>query len=207
MAKARPVLVTAVLSAAAVVGYLSYRVLLGSDAAPDEAARAAAAAGAHAGLVERVPAITLEDLAGAPVAVSSWPGKPLIVNFWATWCGPCKKEIPLLKDLQSKRADLQVVGISIFDDRALAVEFAREIEFNYPALWGQREAVDAATAFGTVIQGLPYTIFAAADGTVLGAHAGEIHAEHLENFTAVIDDLKAGRIALPEARARIAGRM
>src|SRR5690606_2603251 len=130
-----------------------------------------------------------------------------VINFWATWCTPCLKEIPMLKALKDERADVEIVGIAIFDDRDRVANFAREMEFNYPALHGQTDTADAVTAFGPIIQNLPFTLFAAPDGSMLGAHVGELKPENLENFTAVVDDLAANRVDLAQARARIAGRM
>jgi thiol-disulfide isomerase/thioredoxin len=207
MARARPILATAVLSAAAALGYLSYRLIDGADAPQPADVGAALQTQARMDLIERVPDITLEGLAGEPVALTSWPGKALVINFWATWCTPCLKEIPMLKALKEERNDVEIVGIAIFDDRDKVAAFARDMAFNYPALHGQSERGDATMAFGPVIQNLPFTLFAAPDGSMLGAHVGELKAEHLENFTAVVDDLAASRIDLAEARARIAGRM
>ena len=207
MARARPIRAPAVLRAAAALGYLSYRFVGGADPTPPPDPGAALQTQARMDLVERVPDITLEGLDGEPVALTSWPGKALVINFWATWCTPCLKEIPMLKALKDERDDVEIVGIAIFDDRDRVANFAREMEFNYPALHGQTATADAVTAFGPIIQNLPFTLFAAPDGSMLGAHVGELTAENLENFAAVVDDLAANRIGLAEARARISGRM
>jgi thiol-disulfide isomerase/thioredoxin len=205
-----------VLSAAAVLGYLAYRSLDRSDlAAPAEPAAPPAQAEADAGDTEPAPArqpaetlpeFSLGNLAGEQQSIRSWPGKPLLINFWATWCAPCLREIPMLKELQSSRPDLQVIGIAI-DRRDPVVTFAADMQFNYPILIGQSEAWQAAAALGVEIYALPFTIFSAGDGSILGVHTGELHAEHLDNFRAVIDDLQAEKIGLAEARSRIAGRM
>jgi hypothetical protein len=97
-----------------------------------------------------------------------------------------------------------VVGIAI-DKRDDVVEFAAKMDFNYAILIGQSEAWEAAAALGVNIYALPFTVFAAADGTLLGVHGGELHAEHLDRFRAVIDDLSAGRITVQVAKDRIAG--
>lgn len=149
----------------------------------------------------------LESVDGTEVSLADFRGRPLVINFWATWCTPCLKEIPMLKALKDERDDVEIVGIAIFDDRDRVANFAREMEFNYPALHGQTATADAVTAFGPIIQNLPFTLFAAPDGSMLGAHVGELTAENLENFAAVVDDLAANRIGLAEARARISGRM
>jgi thiol-disulfide isomerase/thioredoxin len=201
MAKSRPVLLTAALSAAAVLGYVAYRSLTpsGADdgAAPGEPATAAAPLA-----VATLPDFSLGNLAGDPQSILSWPGKPLLINFWATWCAPCLREIPMLKELQTARPDLQVVGIAI-DKRDPVIEFAGNLAFNYPILIGETEAWAAAGALGVNIYALPFTIFTAGDGSILGVHTGELHSEHLERFRSVVDDLAAGRIDIDQARNRV----
>lgn len=201
MAKSRPVLLTAALSAAAVLGYLSYR--LATDGSADSAAAPTADSTAAAPpAVDRLPDFSLANLSGEQQSIQSWPGKPLLINFWATWCAPCLREIPMLKDLQAARSDLQIVGIAI-DKQDLVAEFARTMEFNYPILVGQSEAWAAAGALGVNIYALPFTIFTGGDGSILGVHTGELHAEHLDTFRTVVDDLAAGRIGVAEARNRL----
>jgi thiol-disulfide isomerase/thioredoxin len=208
MAKSRPALLTLGLSAAAVLGYVTYRVLMPTPAAaPGAAARDdGAAVEEQRQLAETLPDFSLGNLAGEPQSIRSWPGKPLLINFWATWCGPCLREIPMLKELEDQRPDIQVVGIAI-DRRDPVEKFAADMAFNYPILIGQNEAWEAAAALGVDIYALPFTVFAAADGAILGVHTGELHAEHLADFRGVIDDLAAGKIDLSEARSRLANRM
>ena len=198
MARSRPVLLTAVLSAAAILGYLSYRGLTrGVEAPAEDTASAASSA------VTTLPDFSLANLAGEQQSIRSWPGKPLLINFWATWCGPCLREIPMLKELQASHPDLQVVGIAI-DKPDLVTKFAGDMQFNYAILIGQNEAWAAAGALGVNIFALPFTVFTAGDGSILGVHTGELHAEHLEAFRDTIDALSAGRIDATEARRRIA---
>jgi hypothetical protein len=109
----------------------------------------------------------------------------------------------MLKELQASRPDLQVVGIAI-DKRDDVVQFAPKMEFNYAILIGQSEAWAAAAALGVNIYALPFTVFTAADGTLLGVHMGELHAEHLDRFRAVVDDLAGGRITVETAKERFA---
>lgn len=196
MARSRPVLLTAALSAAAVLGYLTYRGITGDADSPagDEAAVPLP--------VATLPDFSLANLAGEQQSIRSWPGKPLLINFWATWCGPCLREIPMLKELQAARPDLQVVGIAI-DKPELVSKFAGDIQFNYAILMGQNEAWAAAGALGVNIFALPFTVFTAGDGSILGVHTGELHAEHLEAYRDTVDALTAGRIDVDEARRRI----
>jgi thiol-disulfide isomerase/thioredoxin len=201
MARSRPVLLTAALSVAAVLGYLTYRTVTGGDAGDEAGSNAATTAAPLA--VERLPDFSLANLDGEQQSIQSWAGKPMLINFWATWCGPCLREIPMLKELQAARPDLQVVGIAI-DKPDLVAKFAADNAFNYPILIGQNEAWAAASAMGVNIFALPFTIFTAGDGSILGVHTGELHAEHLDSFRTVADDFGAGRIDVAEARSRIA---
>jgi thiol-disulfide isomerase/thioredoxin len=214
--KARPVLLTALLSGAALAGYIAFRLFVGpAPGAPDtpqtlQFGEDPAAADEHddapTQLVETLPNFSLDTLDGTPQSIASWPGKPLLINFWATWCGPCLHEIPMLKQLQTRRTDLQVVGIAV-DKRDAVVGFAANMQFNYPILIGESGGWDAAAAFGINVYALPFTVFTAPDGAVLGVHTGELHQEHLDNFSTVLEDLKAGKIDVATARARIAGRI
>ena len=198
----RPTLLTAVLSAATLVGYLSYRII-GTFTDPGDAADDAAIP--QPALADALPDFSLADLDGESRSIRSWPGKPLIVNFWATWCAPCLREIPLLKQFQSEHPDVQVVGIAM-DRREPVTSFAEEMQFNYPVLVGQSEAMNAAAAFGVEVLALPFTVFSSPGGALLGVQTGEIHPEHLANLSETLAALDAGSIDLEAARARIARR-
>jgi thiol-disulfide isomerase/thioredoxin len=219
LAKARPALLTAALSGAAVLGYVAYRATLGPTERPAEpesaqtidfgedlAADEETAHSAEPQFAERLPEFSLDTLAGEQQSISSWPGKPLLINFWATWCGPCLREIPMLKEFQTSQADVQVVGIAV-DRRDPVVTFAGQMQFNYPILIGDKGGWEAAAAFGVNVYALPFTVFTAADGSVLGVHTGELHSEHLQELTAVVGDLRDGKIDVATARQRLAGRI
>ena len=209
MAKSRPGLVTLGLSAAAALGYVTYRLLVPTATEPPPAANAAEQEQEQEParqLADTLPDFTLANLAGEPQSIKSLAGKPMLINFWATWCGPCLREIPMLKELQAARPDIQIVGIAI-DNREPVGKFAAEQAFNYPILVGQNEAWEAAAAIGVEVYALPFTVFTGADGALLGVHTGELHAEHLAEFGAAIDDLAAAKIGVQEARSRLAGRM
>lgn len=215
--KARPILLTALLSGAAFAGYIAFRLFVGPAPPAPESPQTLqfgedpAASDEHdddsaTPLKDTLPEFSLDTLAGTPQSITSWPGKPLLINFWATWCGPCLHEIPMLKQLQTRRTDVQVVGIAV-DKRDAVVGFAANMQFNYPILIGESGGWDAAAAFGVNVYALPFTVFTAPNGAVLGVHTGELHPEQLDNFTAVLDDLRAGKIDVATARARIAGRI
>ncbi len=199
---ATPAGLTLALSAAALVAYTGYRLLAGDPA--EEAPPTLAAA--QPTLADSLPDFALEDLGGDMRSIGSWAGKPMLVNFWATWCAPCLREIPMLKEFQTDNASLQVVGIAI-DRREPVLAFADEMQFNYPVLMGEAEAMSAASAFGVQFLALPFTVFTGADGAVLGVHTGEVHPEHLERYVAVLDELAAGEIDNAAARTRLADRI
>lgn len=200
--------VVAVAGVLTVGGYVAYRAML---VEPDAAARSEpAVADAMAGVepAQTLPEFTLANLSGEQQSIRSWPDQALIINFWATWCAPCLREIPLLKDFQdTQRANaVTVVGIAV--DRLQPVAaFAEDLAFNYPVLVGQADGMDAAASFGVEVFALPFTVFTDRNANILGVHTGELHTEDLENFAAVLEDLGAGRIDLQSARARVAGRI
>ena len=127
-----------------------------------------------------------------------------MINFWATWCAPCLREIPLLKEFQETRstAPIQVVGIAVDHIEAVR-EFAAEMNFNYPVLVGQLGAMDAAARFGVDFFVLPFTVFTDTRERILGVHSGELHAEHLDELGDVLAALEAGEIDLDSARERL----
>ena len=203
MSHPKPLLLTAALSATALATYGAYRLVL-DQAHPDSDGTTLAAA-LPATLADALPDFSLRDLHGRTTAIDSWPGRPLVINFWATWCGPCRREIPLLKSLQTDHPELTVVGIAI-DQPEPVSEFAADIDFNYPILVGLGDGMRAAAEFGIRNLALPATIFTAPDGATLGVHVGEIHTAELEEFTATLAALDAGTIDRSTARKRLAGR-
>ena len=199
---ATPTGLTLALSAAALLAYAGFRLLATGPALQEPPEFAAA----HEALADSLPDFALQDPGGEMRSIGSWAGKPMLVNFWATWCAPCRREIPMLKEFQTENSSLQVVGIAI-DHRDPVLAFADEIQFNYPVLMGEGEAMAAASAFGVQFLALPFTVFTGADGAVLGVHTGEIHAEHLERFVTVLDELAAGHIDNAAARSLLADRI
>jgi thiol-disulfide isomerase/thioredoxin len=197
---AKPAVVTAILSIAAVLGYLTYRFAI-HEPAPADGGGAAGQA-----LAETLPDFTLQNLAGDPQSIKSLEGQPLVINFWATWCVPCREEIPMLKTLQAQNPWLSVVGIAV-DKRDDVMKFADEMAFNYPILMGESDAMSAASSFGVDFFALPFTVFTDAEGRLLGVHTGQLHPEHLQNLVAVLGDLAEHRIDVRTARERIAARM
>ena len=198
-----PLLTTLVLSVCAALGYVGYRVVVDRRApAPVQETVPVS----HTKLADTLPNFRLDGLSGKPESIGQWRGKAMLINFWATWCGPCRQEIPMLKQYQSQHPSVQVVGIAV-DSTPAVKSFAAKMKFNYPILVGESEAMDAAASMGVDIVAFPFTVFVGPQGHLLGMHTGELHPEHLANLDAVLADLDAGRIGMNVARARLAGRM
>ena len=114
---------------------------------------------------------TMKDLDGKDVSLSSFKGKVILLNFWATWCGPCKAEIPAFVELQNKyKNDLVVVGYSVDDEAPKARAFANEYKMNYPILLGLGRE-DVQDAYGP-IWGIPASFIISRDGKVCKKHLG-----------------------------------
>lgn len=156
---------------------------------------------------ETVPAIELPDRDGVARSLASWKGRPVLINFWATWCGPCREEIPLLKTLRNERARerLEVVGIAI-DERDAVLRYAREIGIDYPILIGEKEGYAAAEAFGVSLV-LPFSVFADSQGRVVTLKIGELHANEAEFILDRVRDVDTHVMQLDAARVAIADRL
>ena len=195
----RKVLIAAAMLAALAAGILLRQQLRQDEApGPVDAAAATAPGVAAAGRMQ----FTLPDLEGKPRAFSEWEGNARLVNFWATWCAPCRREIPLLKETQEKHGDsgLQVIGIAV-DFTEDVVAYAAEADFNYPVLIGQEDAMAVAESSGVEFIGLPFTLVVAPGGELLAAHMGEIHAPQIDMIVAELGRLERGETGLDEARA------
>ena len=115
----------------------------------------------------------LKDMEGKEVALSSFKdqGKVVLLNFWATWCGPCKAEIPGFVELQDKYRDkLVIIGYSVDDTAELAKKYAAEYKMNYPILLGEGRE-DVQDAYGP-IWGIPASFIISKDGKVCRKHMG-----------------------------------
>jgi thiol-disulfide isomerase/thioredoxin len=114
---------------------------------------------------------TVKDLENRDVSLASFKGKVMILNFWATWCGPCKAEIPGFVELQKQYPnDLVIVGYSVDDDAPKAKAFANEYKINYPIVLGLGRE-DVQDAFGP-IWGIPASFVISKDGRVCKKHLG-----------------------------------
>lgn len=123
---------------------------------------------------------SLNDLSGKPQALAKWKGKPLLVNFWASWCAPCVQEMPELSELAAKDGgkSFNVIGIGIDSPTNLA-QFAQKTKVSYPLYVGGMSATDLARGLGNANGGLPYTVLIGADGQVRKTYLGRLKFEQL----------------------------
>ena len=126
-------------------------------------------------------AATLPEADGSPHALKQWQGKIMVVNFWATWCAPCREEMPELSRLQDQYRDrgLIVLGIAT-DDLDKIRAFKKETPVSYPLLAGDIEAMSLGADLGNDKSVLPYTVILKADGTVAKTYFGRINQALLE---------------------------
>jgi len=115
----------------------------------------------------------LPDATGRIQPFEQWRGKVLVVNFWATWCAPCREEIPVFVKLQQQYGarGLQFVGVAI-DQPDKVTAFARNFKMNYPILIGGMDSMEWVRRLGNRNGGLPFTIIADRDGIIVGSHLG-----------------------------------
>ena len=127
--------------------------------------------------------VSLPDIDGQQQALAQWKGKVMVVNFWATWCVPCREEMPEFVKLQREFGDrgVQFVGIAI-DDAAKVKPFAQELGLNYPALIGGYGAVELSKSLGNGIGALPYTLIVDRTGSISQRQLGPIKMTHLRDI-------------------------
>ena len=134
-----------------------------------------APARASAAALATLQSRSFSDLAGSDRTLLDWQGKVRVVNFWATWCEPCREEIPALQRVQAKFAanGLETIGISI-DHADKVRRFAKDMAITYPLLLGDASVIDVARALGNRAGGLPYTLVIDAQGKLLASKLGGI---------------------------------
>jgi len=125
---------------------------------------------------------TLPDLQGVEQNISQWRGKVIVVNFWATWCTPCREEIPEFIEAQKKfnEQGLVIIGIAI-DQPDKVKMFSKEFGINYPILVGSMSTWSLLEATGNQRSVLPYTVVLNRAGEIVDSYLGQINLKKLEN--------------------------
>ncbi len=173
-------------------------------ASGDAEAEDGSALAAGSPMPEKRPEFSLRDRDGRVRSITEWDGKSLVINFWATWCAPCRREIPMLNALHVSRApqNVEVIGVAV-DFRERVLEYVRDVAIDYPLLIGEQDGLDALASFGINSAGFPLTVFTDDEGRIVTAHLGELHAAEADMILDVVADLNAGRIALDTGQQRI----
>ncbi|MGR9071800.1 MAG: TlpA family protein disulfide reductase [Gammaproteobacteria bacterium] len=130
-----------------------------------------------------MPQLSLPDLSGNQRNLDEWRGKVLVVNFWATWCPPCRKEIPEFISLQQELGSkgLQFVGIAI-EEKEPVEEYLTFTDINYPILIGGDAGAALSSRFGNRIGAVPFTLIADRQGLIVHRHPGEMSRSQLEKI-------------------------
>jgi len=133
------------------------------------------------GIPELRPDFSFKDIEGNLRHANEWNGKVLLINFWATWCPPCRKEIPGFIQLRKRYAaqGFEVVGIAI-DTLDAVTDFADELEIEYPLLIGEEAGMALAQAFGNRLNVLPYSAVVDRQGRVATVKQGEFKRAEVE---------------------------
>jgi thiol-disulfide isomerase/thioredoxin len=127
--------------------------------------------------------ITLPDLSNTPRSLADWAGKKRVINFWATWCPPCRKEIPALITLQNNSTtnNVQVISIAIEDQQSVQ-SFLKDYPINFPVLIAGDDGITLSTTMGNRANAVPFTVFIDEDGAIQKTHAGEISLLELQEL-------------------------
>lgn len=130
-------------------------------------------------------ASSFPDLAGQTRRLTEWQGKALVANFWASWCAPCREEIPLLNAAQQQYgpSGLQIVGIGI-DNAANMHQFAQTVPIAYPVLIADATAIDLMRKLGNPAGGLPFTVLLDRRGRLAGRKLGAYSEPELQSALA-----------------------
>ncbi len=181
--------------AIALVSLMAGALLFVAQAPIQQATNAAPAPETASANAPNLVQFALNDMDGTQREFAEFAGNHSLLNFWATWCAPCRREIPLLKEFHAERDShgIQVIGIAVDFPEEVQI-YAEAAEFNYPILVGEQDAMAVAESSGVEFIGLPFTMVVARDGELLNAHMGEIHQNELDHIAAVLQRLDAGEI-------------
>jgi thiol-disulfide isomerase/thioredoxin len=152
---------------------------------------------------DTLPEITLAAVDGKPTKLASFGGRPLMVNFWATWCAPCRREIPLLNKIRSERQaqNGEIVGIAV-DFRQDVLKFVQKVPLNYPLLIGEEDGLAAAEAFGMGMA-FPFSVFVDSQNRILTIKIGELHEDEANFAFDRLRDIDTGVLTREAAQAQV----
>jgi len=130
-------------------------------------------------------AATLYNLDNQPVAFATHSGRPMVVNFWARWCPPCRVEIPELVALQSRQTGVEVIGINMETDPVPVREFAYAYDINYLVLLSRVSGLELMRTLGNSKGGVPFTVILNKHGSIVAQHTGVMNKQQLDAAVAL----------------------
>ena len=210
----RALLAALIIGVAGVGGFLLFRAFQGAPVGPLKPVAAESAAApqviadpgvpaAKRSVPDSLPEIMLADVQGKPTKLASFGGRPLMVNFWATWCAPCRREIPLLNKLRAQRKaqNAEIVGIAV-DFREDVLKFVQKIPLSYPLLIGEEDGLAAAEAFGMGMA-FPFSVFVDSQNRILTVKVGELHEDEANFAFDRLQDIDKGVLTRVQAQAAV----
>ena len=136
------------------------------------------------------PEFAMIDIQGQLRNIKDFDGQVVLLNFWATWCPPCLKEIPDFIEVQEEFADkgFQIVGVAVENEEDVK-HFAEEMGMNYPVMAGEMEAIELARRYGNSMGALPFSAIIDQSGTITHTFTGELSKSRLKS---ILEDLDIG---------------
>ena len=128
------------------------------------------------------PTFVLTDLEGQPVSLEQFRGKPVVINFWSTWCGPCKMEHGLLQQTARMNTDVQFLGVIYSDEAAKAKAYLQRAGATYPSLVDPQ----STTAIDYGVAGVPETFFIDRSGTIVEKFVGPLDPSNMQRLLQLI---------------------
>ena len=152
---------------------------------------------------DTLPDVTLTDKDGKPTKLTSFGGRPLMVNFWATWCAPCRREIPLLNKIRMQRRaqNAEIVGVAV-DFKEDVLKFLQKTPLDYPLLIGEEDGLLAADAFGLGMA-FPASVFVDSQNRILTVKIGELHEDEANFAFDRLRDIDNGSLTRKAAQAAV----
>ena len=211
----RALLAALIIGVAGVGGFLLFRAFQGAPVGPLKPVAAEPASApqviadpgvpaAKRSVPDSLPEIMLADVQGKPTKLASFGGRPLMVNFWATWCAPCRREIPLLNKIRTQRKsqNAEIVGIAV-DFRDDVLKYVQKVPLSYPLLIGEEDGLAAAEAFGMGMA-FPFSVFSDSQNRILTIKIGELHEDEANFAFDRLRDIDNGVLTREVAQTLIA---
>ncbi|HJU08654.1 MAG TPA: TlpA disulfide reductase family protein [Rhodanobacteraceae bacterium] len=175
----RATLAILILATAAACGGWWLQRRIQTPSAPPVAATTPAQSSLQIG--DRADDLVLPDLQGKPQRLSQWRGRPVLLNFWATWCAPCRKEMPTLSAAQSRYPNVRIIGVAL-DQPQTVRDFLKHTPVDYPILIAIDADPEPTLRFGDTVGALPFSVLIGPDGRIERIKLGPLDANELTSW-------------------------